>query len=50
MSAFGNSCRILVNILKKSTLEGLGVNSRIILKCILIKERISGCGLDLSFQ
>jgi hypothetical protein len=26
------------------------VNSRIILKCILIKERISGCGLDLSFQ
>jgi hypothetical protein len=50
MSVFGNSCRILVNILRKDTLERLGVNGRMILKFIHIEEIASGCGLDLSFQ
>jgi hypothetical protein len=50
MSAFGNSCRILVNILRKDTFERLGVNGRIILKLIHIEEIVSGCGLDLSLQ
>jgi hypothetical protein len=50
MRAFGNSSRTLVNILRKGTLERLGVNGRIILKFIGIKETVSGRGLDLTFQ